>query len=168
MEEIKNMLLNMQQNIKQQNQDMLEMKEEIKNTIINSLNEKFNNLELKNEYLEQKLGEQNTKIGNLERHLRRRNLVLFGVEERENSYHELEEPIIKIVNTYCKVSCDVNNIEAVRRLGKKSEKTRPVAITFNTLGFKLRVQKNRYHLKNTSYYIKEDYPLEVLNKRKEL
>lgn len=45
----------MQQDIKQQKQDMLEMKEDIKGTIINNLNEKFNNLELKNELLEKNI-----------------------------------------------------------------------------------------------------------------
>lgn len=122
----------------------------------------------KNELLEKKLEEHSKKISNLERQFRRRNLVLFGVEECEKSYHELEEMTLKIINKYLKVSCDINNIEAVRRLGKKTEKVRPVVITFNTLGFKLKIQKNKHYLQNTSYYIKEDYPIEVLNKRKEL
>lgn len=72
----------MQQDIKQQKHDMLEMKEDIKSTIITSLNEKFNNLELKNELLEKKIEDQTNKINNLERQLRRKNLVLFGVELR--------------------------------------------------------------------------------------
>lgn len=55
-----------------------------------------------------------------------------------------------------------------RRLGKKGEKVRPIVITFNTLGFKLKIQKTKHNLQNTSYYLKEDYPIEVLIKRKEL
>lgn len=168
MDDIKNMLISMQQDIKQQKQDMLEMKEDIKGTIINSLNEKFNNLELKNELLEEKIVEQSNKINNLERQCRRRNLIFFGVEETEKSYDELEEMVKNIINTYIKVSCDTYNIEAVRRMGKKGEKVRPIAITFNTLGFKLKIQKNKHNLQNTSYYLKEDYPIEVLIKRKEL
>lgn len=168
MDEIKNMLISMQQDIKQQKQDMLEMKEDIKGTIINSLNEKFNNLELKNELLEKKIEEQSNKINNLERQCRRRNLIFFGVEEIEKSYDELEKMVINIINTNIKVSCDTYNIEAVRRVGKKGEKVRPIAITFNTLGFKLKIQKNKHNLQNTSYYLKEDYPIEVLIKRKEL
>lgn len=158
----------MQQDIKQQKHDMLEMKEDIKSTIITSLNEKFNNLELKNELLEKKIEDQTNKINNLERQLRRKNLVLFGVEESEKSYDELEKIVINIINTYIKISCDTSNIEAVRRLGKKGEKVRPIVITFNTLGFKLKIQKNKRFLQNTSYYLKEDYPFEILIKRKEL
>ncbi|XP_045508559.1 uncharacterized protein LOC123704289 [Colias croceus] len=168
MEEIKNMLINMQQDLKQQKQDMLEMKEDIKCTIINSFNEKFNNLEIKNELLEKKIEDQSKTVSNLERQLRRKNLVLFGVEEEEKSYEELEIIVMNIINTYIRISCDTNNIEAVRRLGKKGEKVRPIVITFNTLGFKLKVQKNKHYLQNTSYYLKEDYPIEILNKRKEL
>lgn len=158
----------MQQDIKQQKQDMLEMKEDIKGTIINSLNEKFNNLERKYELLEEKTEKQSNKINNLERQCRRKNLILFGAEEIEKSYDELEKMVINIINTYIKISCDTYNIEAVRRLGKKGEKVRPIVITFNTLGFKLKIQKNKHNLQNTYYYLKEDYPIEVLNKRKEL
>ncbi|XP_045484610.1 uncharacterized protein LOC123689277 [Pieris rapae] len=168
MEEIKNMLVIMQQDIKQQKQDMLDMKEDIKCTIINSLNDKFNHLELKNELLEKNLEEQTKKINNLERQFRRKNLILFGVEESEKSYDELEEMVINIINTYIKISCETHNIEAVRRLGKKGEKVRPIVITSNTLGFKLKIQKNKHYLQNTSYYLKEDYPIEILNKRREL
>lgn len=158
----------MQQDIKQQKQDMLEMQKDIKDTIINSLSEKFNSLQLKNELLEEKIEEQSNKINNLERQCRRRNLILFGVEETEKSYDELEKLVIHIINTYIKISCDIYSIEAVRRLGKKGAKVRPIAITFSTLGLKLKIQKNKHNLKNTAYYIKEDFPIEILIKRKEL
>ncbi|CAG5019017.1 unnamed protein product [Parnassius apollo] len=134
------MLISMQQDIKQQKQDMLEMKEDIKSTIINNLSEKFNNLELKNELLEKKIKEQSKKLKNLERQCRRKNLILFGVEETEKSYNELEKMVI---NTHIKISYDTYNIEAVRRLGIKGKKVRPIVITFNTLGFKLNIPKKQ-------------------------
>lgn len=168
MEEIKNLLINVQQELKKQKQDMTEMKEDIKNTINNNINEKFKNLEIKNEVIEKKLEEQAKKINILERQIRRKNLVLFGATETEKSYEDLEKIIITIINTYFKVSCDNNNIESVRRLGKKGDKPRPVVITFTTMGLKIKIQTNKKSLQNTQYYIKEDYPLEVLNKRREL
>lgn len=159
----------MQHDLKQNKQDMLEMKEDIKNTINNNINEKFTSLELKNELLEKKLDEQSTKIYNLERQCRRKNLVFFGLEEEEKSYHQLEEIIINAINNYLKIPCDRSNIEAVRRLGKRGEKIRPVVVTFSTLGYKIKIQTSKKHgLKNTQYYIKEDYPIDILNKRKEL
>lgn len=168
MEEIKKLLENMQQEMRQQKTERLQMKEDITNTINNNINEKFKLFEIKNEILEKKIQEHSTSINSLERYIRRKNLVMFGVEEGENSYHELEEKILKIINTYFSIQYDRNNIEAVRRLGKKGEKVRPVIISFSTLGQKLTIQKNGKCLRNTQYYIKEDYPLDVLNKRKEL
>lgn len=109
----------MQQDIKQQKQDMLEMKEDIKGTIINNLNEKFNNLELKNELLEKKIEEQSNKINSLERQCRRKNMIFFGVEEIEKSYDELEKLVINIINTYIKISCDTYNIEGWGKRAKK-------------------------------------------------
>lgn len=168
MVEIKSMLMNMPRDLKQHKQDMVDMKEDIKNTIHNNINEKFQSLELKNEFLETKLEEQNKQIFILERHITRKNLVLFGVEDKEKSYEELENTIITIINTYFKVPCDNSNIEAVRRVGKKGEKPRPVIITFTTMGLKIKVEINKKSLQNTQYYIKEDYPIQVLNKRREL
>lgn len=158
----------MSQEIKQQKMDMLEMKEDIKNTIINNINEKFSNLEEKNERLEKKAEEQSTALNNLERYIRRKNLIIFGVDEQEKSYHELEQIIIDLLNTHFNLRYNSSNIEAVRRLGKKSDKIRPVIITFSTLGMKIDIQRNKKCLENTPYYLKEDYPLDVLNKRKEL
>lgn len=154
--------------MRQQKLDMLDMKEDIKNTIIHNINEKFKNLETKNEQLEQKIETQKLKIDNFEKFIRRKNLLIFGVEEHEKSYHELEEKVLNIISKKLNIKCEHNNIESVRRLGKKSNKIRPIVITLATMGLKIQIQKNKKMLDTTPYYIKEDYPLEVLNKRKEL
>lgn len=168
MEEIKKLLENMQQEIRQSKNEMLEMKEEIKTTIINNLNEKFANLEVKQDLFETKIQQQSTAIKNFERHIRRKNLILFGVEEHEKSYHELEKTIINLINTHFNFQYNNYSIEEVRRLGKRGDTTRPIKITFSTMGLKINILKNKKLLENTPYYFKEDYPLEILNKRKEL
>lgn len=168
MEELKMLLENMQQEMRQQKTDMIEMKEDIKNTINNNINDKFSSLEAKNELLEEKIYEQSRAINNFERYIRRKNLIIFGVEEQEKTYHELENMIINIINTNFNFQFDFNNIEAVRRIGKKGENTRPIIITFSTIGLKIKIQINKKCLENTPYYIKEDYPKDVLIKRKEL
>ncbi|XP_063544340.1 uncharacterized protein LOC134752600 [Cydia strobilella] len=45
---------------------------------------------------------------------------------------------------------------------------RPITATFTTLGIKIDIFKQRSALKDTAYYIKEDYPLYVLEKRRQL
>lgn len=92
---------------------------------------------------------------------------MFGVHELEKSYHELEKVILDIIQTYLLVPCDVNSVEVVRRTRRKGDKVRSVIITFSTMGQKLKIQKNKRFLLNTSYYIKENYPTEVLKKHKE-
>lgn len=168
MNDLKEVLVNMQEAINSINIRMSELKEDIINTINKKIDDKFDDLNIKNEYLEKRLEEQSLKINHLEKHIRRKNLVLFGIEETEKSYHELEATIINMIITFFKVPCDTNNIEAVRRLGKKGERVRPVVITFTTMGFKIKIQNLKQCLLNTPYYIKEDYPREVLIKRKEL
>lgn len=158
----------MQQEIRQSKKEMLEMKEEIKTTIIHNLNEKFANLEEKQDLLETKIQQQNTVIKNFDRHLRRKNLILFGVEEHEKSYHELEKTIIDFINTHFNFQYNNFSIEDVRRLGKNKGTIRPIKITFSTMGLKINILRNKKLLENTPYYLKEDYPLEILNKRKEL
>ncbi|GBP46897.1 hypothetical protein EVAR_37801_1 [Eumeta japonica] len=168
MEDIKKILISLQEEVRQQKVDMQSMKEEIKNTIINTVNDKITQIEIKNEQLEENLEKQKTSIKNLERFNRRKNLIFFGVEENEKSYHSLEEIILDIIRNYLKIRCDDNCIEYVRRLGKKGEKIRPIVVTLHTMGLKIKIQKNKKKLETTSYYIKEDYPLDVLIKRKEL
>ncbi|KAL4721368.1 hypothetical protein ACJJTC_010017 [Scirpophaga incertulas] len=69
-----------------------------------------------------------------------------------------------------KINCNKENIEEVRRLGKKQEggKIRPIVVSFNTIGIKIKLLKNKRELNETPYYIKEDFPPEVLEERKKL
>lgn len=154
--------------MKQQRVDMHSMQEDIKNTINKNIDEKFIDLETKYAILEQKLETQTIKIYNLERTLSQRNLVIFGVDENEKSYWDLEKKILAIITNNLNIKCDSSNIESARRLGKKGEKVRPIIITLTTMGLKIKIQKNKMKLEPTPYYIKEYFPPEILNKRKEL
>lgn len=158
----------MQEEMRQQKANMLDMKEDIKNTIINSINLKFNDLELKNEHLEQQLEIQKNKIDNMERFMRKRNVLFFGVEERERSYQELEKKVLDIINNIQNIKCNENNIESVRRLGRKGTKIRPIVVTLTTMGLKIKILKAKKTLESSTYYLKEDFPPEIQNKRKEL
>lgn len=168
MEEIKYMLKEMQQEIRQQKADMQNMQENIKEAINKNINDKFAILESKNVLLEQKIEIQAKKINYLERKLSQRDLLIFGVDENEKYYWELEEKVIDIINKKLNINCDSNNIESTRRLGKKSEKVRPIVVTLTTMALKIKILKNKKKLEPSPYYIKEYFPVEILNKRKEL
>ncbi|GBP90695.1 hypothetical protein EVAR_100038_1 [Eumeta japonica] len=63
---------------------------------------------------------------------------------------------------------DRRDIQETRRIEKKGEKPRPIAVKFTTLSTKIKIFKQRKLLKNTDYYINEDFPQHILEKRKEL
>lgn len=68
------------------------------------------------------------------------------MEENKKVHHELEEKILKIINTYFYVQYNNNNIETVRtvrRIGRKSEKARRVILSFTTIALKIKNPKNR-------------------------
>ncbi|CAG4975275.1 unnamed protein product [Parnassius apollo] len=152
----------------QQKQEMKNMRAEITKSINENINEKFKNIEIKNLLLEEKIENQQRTIESLDRSLRRRNIIFFGFSEEEKTYHDLEENILELINTHMKANCGTNNIEYMRRLGKPIEKVRPVIITFTTMGKKIELLKKKKLLMSTPYYIQKDFPLEVLQKRKEL
>ncbi|XP_063636127.1 uncharacterized protein LOC134806736 [Cydia splendana] len=72
------------------------------------------------------------------------------------------------IKEYFSIQLECRDIQEARRIGKKGEKARPIIATFSTLGLKINLYKQRRVLNDTAYYIKEDYPQNVLEKRKQL
>ncbi|CAG9118101.1 unnamed protein product [Plutella xylostella] len=67
-----------------------------------------------------------------------------------------------------KIPCDKSEIEYIRRIGKKGDKPRPVAVTLLTMYKKIEILKNKKSLDGSPYYIKEDFTQKVLEKRRAL
>lgn len=122
----------------------------------------------KYENLKDKLDNQEKRLYFLEKQARQRNIVLFGLKETESSYSNLENIIISFINEYFTIKIDHRDIQEAKRIGKKGERPRPIIVTVSTLGLKIAIFKQKKVLEDTPYYIKEDYPEYVLNKRKEL
>lgn len=168
MEEIAKMLNQIQKDMTSKEQ-LSEMEKNITEKINANTNEKFNLLEHKHKELEKKVEELETRTDAFEREIRKRNLVFFGVEESEKNYYDLQELVLHIVKDNLKIQCGYQDIACVRRLGKKSEqKIRPVIITLHSMGMKIEIMKKKKMLESSQWYIKEDYPPKILEKRKEL
>lgn len=168
MEEITTMLKNLQKDISQQRIEIKNMKDEISNPIIEIINTKFKEIMSKNEQLEEIIHDQQEKIENLEKQVRMKNIVLFGFEENEKSYEDLEKTIIKFFHDYLQIECATYDIESATRLGRKGDKIRPIKISFSKLSTKIKILKNKKKLEKTSYYIKQDFSPQIIEKRKEL
>lgn len=170
MEGLTAMIKNLETKFDVQANELRDMKQSITQSINNNIDSKFTHLETKYNALEKVVEEQGRRIQQLEKSTRKKNLIFFGIEEQERSYYNLQNIILNIINSDMKISCSKENIEEVRRLGKKQGggKLRPVIVTFNTMGMKIQLLKNKKKLSGTPFYIKEDFPPEVLEERKRL
>lgn len=144
----------------------------IKNNIIQeinaNINENFKSLELRTNDLEQKVEQEQLTIDRMERQLKVKNLIIFGIEETEKSYKDLEDIVFVLLSEKMKTLCAKKDVEQVRRIGKAGEKIRPIVVTLNTLGLKIQILKNSKFLEDTKICVKEDFTSKVLQKRKEL
>lgn len=161
-------LQNIQNDLAQQKHDIKNMEENIKEAINKNIDEKFNRIEIKTNMLENKIEQQQKQIDFIDRQFRKKNLLFFGVEERERHYEDLLNLILDIINTKMEVQCQKWEIETVIRRGKKNGQIRPVVVTITTTSRKIELLRKKKALQSTNIYIKEDYSPAVLQKRKEL
>lgn len=111
---------------------------------------------------------QEERLDYIEREIRVRNIVFFGVPDQEKAYVELENVILKTINEDLQVECHSSEIQHAKRIGQKGERPRPIIVGLTTYGKKVQIMKNKNKLAETSMYIKEDYPPKVLQERKTL
>ncbi|XP_073959176.1 uncharacterized protein [Choristoneura fumiferana] len=132
------------------------------------LEDKFKLIDEKYENLKDKIDNQEKRLYFLEKQARKNNIVFFGIGETETSYSSLEIIIVNFIQEHFSQDLDRRDIQEIKRIGKKGERPRPIIVTFSTLGTKINLFKRRSALKDTIYYITEDYPQNILKKRKEL
>lgn len=132
MDEIMKALQSIQGELALQKRDMKDMEKNIKEAINKNIDEKFSRIETKTNQLEIKIEQQQRSIDFLDRQIRKKNLVFFGVEETERNYKDLLNLILDIINTKMEVLCERWEIETVIRIGKSNGRSRPVVVTIST------------------------------------
>uniref|UniRef100_A0A8D8VGQ6 Uncharacterized protein n=1 Tax=Cacopsylla melanoneura TaxID=428564 RepID=A0A8D8VGQ6_9HEMI len=141
------------------------IKTEVKTQVVPFLR-KVNTLEKK---VNQQDGKINTMDSNLEREKRKRNIIMFNVPLLDNeTVQMLENEVLKIFSGNMGVQCSTQDIDFIKRLVKNKPGSNPVLVTFALLKKKLEVLGKRNNLKQTPYYINEDYSEEMRKRRKEL
>lgn len=168
MESLQEVLEKIQRDLAEQKESIRNLEHNITTNINQNIDQKFTFMEQKTQELEKQVVQQQKTIDNLERQLKTKNVIFFGVEETEQSYEELQENMLETINNVMKIDCRRSEIENIRRLGPKREKTRPVIVTLTTVGKKINILKNNKTLKESNIYVKPDYPKSVLQKRKDL
>ena len=167
-----NVLRNIQKDLEEQKITIRQSGDSITEKVTQNLNrtleDKFSIWEEKQNILREKVENQEKRIYFLEKQARKRNIVFFGIEENETSYENLEKSILQWIDTYLSIKLEQRDVQEVKRVGKKGGTPRPIIATFSTLGLKINIFKQKRRLKDTPFYMKEDYPRYVLEKRKEL
>ena len=153
MEEVLSALRKIQNELDEQKTMILKngekVTEQVTQNIDSILDEKFKAWEEKYENLKVKLESQEKRLYFLEKQSRQRNIILFGLEETESSYSNLENTLTSFLNKYLNVKVDQRDIQEARRIGKKGDRPRPIKITLLTLGIKINIlrQKSKQRLK---------------------
>ncbi|XP_046976657.1 uncharacterized protein LOC124542816 [Vanessa cardui] len=170
MSEIEKLLKELRLDIKRDTEKtLLSLETSITTKINDKIDKNFNLLHGELEQIKETNSDHNTRISAIEKHIRQRNLIFFGIKEEEKTYEELESIILQILKHELKLECDKKELEMVRRMGKHLEgKVRPIVVTFTTYGRKITILKNKKCIQNKTIYIKEDYPPQVLEARKKL
>lgn len=148
------MLETIQNEIKLQKEELKTVQLSITNDINNNINKKFIEIEEKYRKLNDKLEKQEKQIDYLERETNKRNLIFFGIPDDENNYLQLQSKVINMISTTMRIPCERYDFEALRRVGKRGEKPRPVLVTLSTLGLKIEILRSKKCLANSSFYVK--------------
>ncbi|VVC95940.1 unnamed protein product [Leptidea sinapis] len=109
------------------------------------------------------------KICSLERGNRANNLIIYGLKEIEQSSSELVKNLKEKISSDLDISLNLKDFNLARRIGNpnsKNKKERPVLVSFVNNWQKRDILKDKKKLKDI--HISEDYPKEVLDKRREL
>lgn len=145
-----------------------EMEERLTNKINSNTDLKFDELQKEIKGIKSTNVEQDQRLDLLERQIRQKNIMFFGVPEGERSYEELESTILGILKQWIQLDySDRDIVRIVRRIGrKKQDVVRPICVTFLTFGLKLKILKAKNNFERSGIYIKEDFPPKVMEKRK--
>lgn len=131
-----------------------------------ALGKKLKILREENNDLKTKISTLEQKISYYEKEKRRNNLVLFGIDAKGKTELELVD-FIKEILEEAGTHLDSQEISNVHRIGTQSERDGPVIISLTTSWKKHLILKNKRNLP-TNVYVKEDFPKEVLEIRKQL
>lgn len=111
----------------------------------------------------EQLQKMNFQINRLDREVRKRNLIIFGVNNEFRDYWDQEEFVRQFLNEKLDLNLGVMDFDFIGRIGKYQEnKARPILIGLSQFRTKLIILKNSSKLKGTNLSISEDFPKEVV------
>lgn len=113
---------------------------------------------------------QNDQIVQLQRESKRKNIIIFGIDEANNEDQKIQEHKVAEVVKITGVEFDAEkDIVETKRIGKKEEnKIRPIMVELRNGNKRIDILKASKQLKRTKFSINEDFPRGVQEQRKVL
>lgn len=136
--------------------------------IAQSTGREIKEIKQENKILVEKIEIQEKKIAQLENENRKNNVVIFGIEETEETMYDLEDTVKELLTKKLNMSIDNSDVNYVTRMGKKQDQSRPILLSCTTWRMKKEILKNKATLRNSKITIKEDFSKEVREERREL
>lgn len=161
LESIQQLLNNLRLNLKN------DIKEEI-NDLKTTFEIKFELIDKNYAEVSNKLEEQTRKLDYLDKEIKKRNLIIYGLIDNEVSHQNLEEKIMHLFNEILNVATKCEELDFIRRIGKREVPNRPILVGLTTLRKKILLLKQTTKLSKTGISIAEDFTKETLEKRKML
>lgn len=143
----------------------IEITNAVTKNVMEAMNEKVKGLVEENKNLKIKTSELQQKVDFMEKERRMSNIVIFGVEEKERNQLELINGAKEIISK-TGVQIERNEIIKAYRIGKNTDKIRPIIVSISTIWKKQLIMRNRKNLPQ-GIYVKEDLPKIVIERRKE-
>lgn len=141
---------------------------EITSKLTEKFDEKLQPIVEENKKLKSEINYLEKKVAWLEKDKKRNNIIIFGVEESEKSNNELIAKVTSEINKL-QVKLSKHEINSAYRIGKEvanSEKSRPIVVTLVNTWKRNEILNNKKRSKDI--YISEDFPKDVLEKRRKL
>jgi len=108
-------------------------------------------------------------VEELKNEIRQKNVVIYGLEERDRNEEELTEIILRMLNEGMGVRILQEDMDGVTRLGRYNhQKIRPILVALTTMKAKKAIMRSRRNLKGTKIYIEEDLTVETRAREKAL
>lgn len=125
-------------------------------------------IKMENEAMKRQIKVQETKIANLEREVRRKNLIIRGIpDDEDEDPRQTKEKIFKICETLGVDVKSETDVDEARRIGKPvADRQRPVLLKLTTANKKMEILRETKRLKGSEIWIDEDYPKDILEERK--
>ena len=138
---------------------------------IKKLTQTVTKLESQNKDLEMKLGRSEKKCAELEERIismesasRRNNLKFFKIAKKDNN--ENCEQLILDACKLANVEINSDDIERAHRTGNRNQKDQPIIAKFHSYKARQKVIVAKNVLRNHGVLVVEDFPKEILQRRK--